>query len=96
MSALRWRTVTGERDSRFLVRGTELATAVVPNCSHRFVLCEHRVVGRDDMGATFDREYRVRDAHGVSDAQVRERVRPPIVARFDTEAEALAWCAAQP
>lgn len=95
MSALRWRTVTGKRDSRFLVRGTELATAVVPGCSHRFVLCEIRAYPSGNY-AEPDRAYCVRDAHGVTDAQVRERVRPPIVARFDTEAEALAWCAAQP
>lgn len=93
MSALRWRTLVRERDSRFLTKGTELANAVVPNSLHRFVLCELRAYP-DGYGAP-DREYAVRDAHGVTDAQVRDGVRPPIVSRHPTEAEALAWCAAR-
>lgn len=94
MIALNWRSVVRPRDSRFLVKGTELATAVVPNSNHRFVLCELR--SYPDGYDAPDREYAVRDAAAVTDAQVRDRVRPPIVARFPCEADALAWCAAQP
>ena len=90
---LNWRTVTHSRDAKFLVRGTELSIAIVPNTLHRFQLCEIRTVSRGDEGFEHDREYAVRDAYTVSDADVAARVRPKIVARFPTEAEALAWCA---
>lgn len=95
MSALRWRTLVRERDHAFFVKGSELANAIVPGTSHRFMLCEVRAYPTGDY-AEPDREYCVRDAHAITDAQVRDRVRPPIVARFGTEAEALAWCLKQP
>lgn len=94
MSGLRWRTLVTERDSRYWVRGTELATAIVPDTRHRFQLCEHRTVLRHGEHAEYDREYLVRDAHGVTDAQIRDRVRPPVVARYPSEAAALEWCRA--
>lgn len=94
MSALRWRTMVRDRDASFFVKGTELANAIVPGTSHRFMLCEVRAYPTGNYQEP-DREYLVRDAHGVSDAQVAERVRPPVVSRHPTEAAALAWCADQ-
>lgn len=92
---LDWKTITNSRDNRFMVRGTELSIAIVPDTAHRFQLCEIRTVARGDDGMEYDREYAVRDAHSVSDADVRNRVRPHIVARFETEDEAVSWCRQQ-
>lgn len=89
---LNWRTVTNSRDAKFMVRGTELSVAIVPDTLHRFQLCEIRTVIRGDEGIEYDREYHVRDAHSVSDAEVRDKVRPRVVAKFASEAEALQFC----
>lgn len=85
---LHWRTITPAHDDRFLVKGAELSCAIVPHTGHRFALCELRTYTADD----YDREYAVRDAHAVSDADIHEGRRPPIVARFADIDAALAWC----
>jgi len=69
---LKWRTVTHSNDARFLIKGTELSVAVVPGTRSRFQLCEVR--SRDADGHP-DRVYMVRDAHAVTDAQVKSVVR---------------------
>jgi hypothetical protein len=86
MSAvLRWRSVTPSTSPKFLVKGTELNHALAGECS-RFQLCEHRIYDADGHA---DREYLVRDAEQVTDADMREHKRPPIVARFAGLDEAL-------
>lgn len=86
-----WRTVTHSQSDRFLIRGTELSVMIVPDTMHRFQLCEMRTY---DRGEAFPhgRNYVVRDAATVTDAQVREGVRPAIVARFPDELAAIEWC----
>ena len=89
---LEWASVTSSRDSRFMVKGVELANAIVPETLCRFQVCEHRAY-------TAQREpdviYRVRDAETVSDAQVRDGIRPAIVQSFKTLESALDWCKSQ-
>lgn len=80
-----WRNVTPSNHPKFLVKGTELNTKV---CGHlsRYQLCEIRSY-KDDGFA--DRIYYVRDAHTISDFDVRNGKRPDIVARFDNEDDAM-------
>lgn len=92
---MHWRTTTPRNSHQFLTKGTELASAVVPNTAHRFMLCEVRTIQRVGGEVEFDREYCVRDAASVSDAEVRSGVRPRIVARFDDPDVAVAYCLAQ-
>ena len=47
---------------------------------------------RRGLEVEHDRAYVVRDASTVSDAQVRDGVRPSIVARFDDLDEAIDFC----
>lgn len=89
---LAWRTVTHSQDSRFMVTGTELSRAIVPGTMSRFQICEVR--SRDSEGHA-DRRYAIRDAATVTDAEVREGVRPRIVEWFPDELAALEWCARQ-
>lgn len=94
--AVRWHVLVGERHRLFYVRGTELAVAMVPGMGSRFQLCDHRTITQGDSGIEYDREICVRDAASVSDAEVKDGIRPRIVARFPSAAEAVAWCAQQP
>lgn len=87
-ASLNWRTVTAANDGKFLVKGTELSTALYGRHS-RFQICEIRCMGADGF---HDRQYYVRDAHGVTDAQMRDGVRPPIVARLHTLDGAMDYC----
>lgn len=87
---LNWRTITPAHDPKFLVRGTELSVAIVPGHHSRFQICEIRTYIRLDNGYECDREYAIRDADKVSDQDVREGKRPPIVGRFASLDEALA------
>ena len=82
---LYWRTTNYDR-SRFLVDGTELATAIVPGTLSRYQLCEIRCRGK---GGHPDRRIAVRDAATVSDEDVRNGKRPRIAAWFDTVDEAI-------
>lgn len=91
---MHWRTITPSTSSQFLTKGAELACAVVPNTSHRFMICEVRTIKRIGGEFEFDRQYCVRDAASVSDAEVRNGVRPHIVARFDEPDAAVAYCLA--
>jgi hypothetical protein len=80
-----WRNVTKSNDPKFLVKGTELNTKVCGRLS-RYQLCEIR--SYEDNGFP-DRIYYVRDAHTISDADIRDGVRPKIVATFKTQNEAM-------
>lgn len=77
---LNWRTIAGANHPRFLVKGTELASAVIPDCLSRFVVYEIRTYDAENNA---DRCYVIRDAHTVSDDQLREGVRPAIIARLN-------------
>lgn len=82
-----WKEVVSSRSPECLVKGIELATLVCGPLS-RFQICAHRVYDAEGFA---DEAYRVRDAHTVTDAQVKEGVRPEIVARFDTLEKAEAF-----
>lgn len=88
---LGWRTVTPSSSPMFLVRGTELSVAIVPGTLSRFQICEVRTLTRSEDGWDYDREYCLRDAHTVSDQDVRDGRRPAIVHRAATLDEALDW-----
>lgn len=85
---LNWRTVTTSTDRRFLIKGTELSTAICGKHS-RFQICEIRRIAADGFS---DRVYAVRDADTVTDAQVKAGERPAIVKWFDSDQEAEIWC----
>lgn len=87
---LNWRTVTGERNPRFLVKGTVLANALCGDNS-RFLIEEVRAYPDGEI----DRAYRVRDAHCVTDAEIRDGKRSPVVATFSDEVRAVRWCREQ-
>lgn len=89
---LNWRTITPAHDPRFLTKGTELSFAIVPLTAHRFGISEVRSYTREGNALECDRIYCVRDAAAVNDADVRAGMRPPIVGRFASEDEALAFC----
>jgi hypothetical protein len=84
---LNWRTVTGERNSAFLVKGTLLATALYGRNS-RFLIEEVRAYPDGEI----DRAYRVRDAHCVTDSEMREGKSSPVVGRFASEVDAVNAC----
>ena len=86
---LNWRSVTNSNDCKFMVKGTELAVAIVPGTFSRFQVCEVRSYDKDNHA---DGRYLVRDAHTVSDAEVKAGVRPRIVANVATLDEALKFC----
>lgn len=88
-----WRSITPSTYPAFMVKGTELSFGIVPDTCHRFGISEVRAFVMEHGKLVPDRIYRVRDAESVTDEEVRNRVRPRIVATFTTEAEALAYCA---
>lgn len=86
---MNWRTVTPSNSPKFLVKGTELNVTLYGQQS-RYQICEIRSYDADGFA---DRNYLLRDAHTVTDAQVRDGVRPAIVGRFDTLEEIETFCA---
>jgi len=85
---LEWSPLTTSRDPGFMVKGTELAQAIVPGTRSRFAIVEVRALGADRMP---DVTYRVRDAETVSDADVRAGKRPAVVFHGDYDA-CVAYC----
>lgn len=85
-----WRNVTPSNNPKYLVSGTELNNMIVPGLHSRYQLCEIRSYDRATQ--SHDRRYAVRDAATVTDEQVREGKRSQIVAWFDYEDQALAYC----
>lgn len=90
---LSFRALPYPRD-KFLVRGTELAVAVVAGTLSRFAVYEVRTLCGPSAAMQYDRAYMVRDAATVSDEAVRAGQRPKVVARFDDERDAEAFCVA--
>jgi len=89
-----WRTLIRSSDPRFLVKGAELEVALVGPASRFALYCVRTLVpalpgSRDRFD--LDLGFVVRDAETVTDAQVRDGVRPAIVGRFSTLDEALAF-----
>ena len=77
---LNWRSFPYEQ-SKFLVKGTELAQAIVPDTCSRFAVVEYRTRDADGFPSA---AYRLRDAETVSDADIRAGKRPAIVGNFDS------------
>jgi hypothetical protein len=73
--SLNWHSLPYD-PAKFLVKGTEIAQAIVPGTLSRFAIVETRSIGEDRMPALV---YRLRDATTVSDADVRAGVRPHVV-----------------
>lgn len=85
---LDWRPITTSRDPRYMVKGTELAMTYVEGCGCRFAIYEVRCY---DAQGQSDVLYRIRDAEKVSDAQVREGVRPQVVGETHDLDRAVDW-----
>lgn len=82
---LEWRTVTSANDPKYLVRGTVLSSAYVPNCRKRFLIEEVRSQEWDavDNRHYSSTAYRLRDAETITDADVRSGKSSEIVFRSD-------------
>lgn len=88
---LNWTSLVSSRDQKFLVKGTELACAIVPNHHSRFALYEVRRYVTGDNGKWWsDVGYRIRDAATVSDADLKNGKRPRVVFEAEGMDEALA------
>ena len=88
---LLWRTVTSYNDPKYPVKGTVLSSALYgPNS--RFLIEEVRALTADRQQTA---TYRVRDAHGITDAEVREGKPSPIVFRGDLPTDCVEWCDGQ-
>lgn len=85
--AASWRSLINHRDPRFMVKGHELAVSF--RSGYRFAVYEVRTLEADGHCGT---AYRIRDAHTVSDAEVRARVAPKVVADGLTWDEVEAFC----
>ncbi len=85
---LNWRTVTPSSSPRFLVKGTEIACALAGQFS-RFQIVEVRTREADGYAGT---AYSVRDADTVTDAQVKDGMRPKPVFFSSSLDEAVAFC----
>jgi hypothetical protein len=72
---LQWRTLIPSSDRRYTVKGHELNQAVCGQNS-RFALIEVRSLDKDRH---LDLVYRVRDAHTVSDDDIKAGKRPQVV-----------------
>lgn len=86
--SLKWNSVTSVYDPKYNVKGTEIANALCGGHS-RYQICEVRKRDADGFMAV---DYVVRDAHTVSDAQVKDGVRPAIVGRTDDVEKAVEFC----
>ena len=82
---LTWRSITASHDSRFMIKGTELSSALC-GPHRRFALIEVRCY---DVDGFADRRYRLRDATLVTLEEVRNGRRPPIVWEGATYEEAM-------
>lgn len=89
---LQWRTLTPSTSRAADIKGAELAAAIIPGALSRFQLIAIRAYDAERMP---DQVYMVRDADTVTDAQVREGVRPAIVWRGKSEEEGIAWAMGQ-
>jgi hypothetical protein len=77
---LNWQTIIPSSDRRFTVKGHELNMAIVPGTFSRFAIYEVRSLDED---RSLNVTYWLRDAGKVTDDEVADGKRPPIVARND-------------
>jgi hypothetical protein len=84
--SLNWRSLPYD-PAKFLVKGTEIAQAIVPGTLSRFAIVETRALDASRMPALV---YRLRDAATVSDAQVKVGERPHIVGVYAEPDQAVA------
>lgn len=87
--AVTWRAIRGANDPKFLVKGFELADCFY--AQHRFRIAETRAYPEGYEAAPGVR-YRVFDAHGVTDAEVKAGKSAPLVGHFPTFDDAIAFC----
>lgn len=85
-----WRTITGHRSPKFFVKWTELAIQLV-GPHFRFSISEVRMPNAAGEASNI---YQVRDAHTVTDAELRAGGRAKVIATVDTYDEAIAACEA--
>lgn len=88
MTMLNWRTITPSTSRAADVKGAELAAAIIPGTLSRFQIIAIRTYDAERMP---DQVYVIRDADTVTDAQVRDGVRPAIVWRGRNEEDGIAW-----
>lgn len=93
-----WRVLVNSREPKHWERGTEIEVSIPDGFRSRFAVYSVRTsrwakdVGCINGGyVEYDCRYRIRDAETVTDAQVKEGVRPSAVAEFATLAEADEW-----
>lgn len=84
MENLEWRVLCATNSPNFWTKGTELASALVGPRSQYQVIETRTIQRQKDGSLEYDREYVVRDAAGITLAEVRAGKRPPIVGRFAT------------
>lgn len=94
---LNWRPVTPSNNPKHWVKGSEIDSCVPDGFLSRFRIASIRCYvwqadASNPRGGTYvaDAFYRVYDAETISDAQVREGVKPASVGNFDTLDAALA------
>ncbi len=89
MSDVNWKVIRDHRDPHFMVKGYVLAQAIYPDSGHRFMIEEVRAMNADrSMGI----RYYIRDAHTVSDVDLKAGIRSRVVAYVDTWPEVRAYC----
>ena len=87
---LNWQTSDYDR-SKVLHKGTELAAALC-GAHSRFQICDIRAYDPESDTYTGN-SYAVRDAATVNMQQIKDGVRPSIVASFGDDLDkAIAWC----
>lgn len=83
-----WKPITPSNSPKFMVKGTEL-NYMLAGANSRYAIVEVRSYNKDRNA---DRNYIIRDAHTVSDEDIKNGIRPKIVARFEFEDDALDYC----
>lgn len=83
-----WHPITPSNSPKFMVKGTEL-NYMLAGANSRFAIVEVRSYDKDRNA---DRMYAIRDANTVSDEDIKNGVRPKIVAWFSFEDDALEYC----
>lgn len=83
-----WKSITPSNSPKFMVKGTEL-NYMLAGVNSRFAIVEVRSYDKNRMP---DRVYVIRDAHTVSDEDIKNGVRPKVVAVFEFENDALNFC----
>jgi len=83
-----WKSITPSNSPKYMVMGTEL-NYMLAGVNSRYAIVEVRSYDKDRNA---DRLYIIRDAHTVSDEDIKNGVRPKIVARFNFEDDALKYC----